>query len=418
MSNYNELKLKNGTILTSDLWNGLLDQLADTELKIPDNENGEILNGVTVGTKPGNGKELNYPWAYETIGTSKKNHNLRLQSPNGVYVHTGVGKDENANKTKIALAITKDSRVGISNIPVGYPLDVVADTMGGMLLSSKDNTLATELKLFTQRKNMGQHFWSGTVGSGNKGWMLQAIHSNHKTADQRDSFRIYFHDDKKWNQALCISAKTRNVGLGTNTPVAKLQIINAEQDAQGNTLILGPTNKSNLRLGYHKNYSWIQSHGSKPLYINPLGNNVYLKGFVGVGTATPKSPLHIKGNAGILNIEGTDHGYLQFYPLGYAKKRQAWLGFGSKSSKDFSIKNDRTGGRIMLYGQTVVVPSAGERGYIVMHSHANKDGAKKILKGLKPHQLVIGGAWDNHLYFFWKNKAGKNRMAEIGSKGF
>ncbi|WP_159254518.1 hypothetical protein, partial [Microcystis aeruginosa] len=30
-------------------------------------------------------------------------------------------------------------------------------------------------------------------------------------------------------------------------------------------LVLGPTNASNLRLGYHQDYSWIQSHGNKPL---------------------------------------------------------------------------------------------------------------------------------------------------------
>jgi len=407
MSDYNDLKLKNGAVLTSDLWNSFLDKAAATELKIPDNENGEILNSVTVGTKPDNGKELNYPWAYETIGVSKKNHNLRLQSPNGVYIHTGIGKDEIANIAKIGLAVTKDGRVGISNLPIHYPLDVVGKNWGGMLLSAKDNKSATEIKLFTQRKKMDEHFYSGSVGSGNKGWLLQAIHADNKTKDQRDNFRIYFHDDKKWNQALCITAKNRFVGLGTNTPLAKLQILNAEQDSRGNTLILGPTNKANLRLGYHKNYSWIQSHGSKPLYINPAGNNIYMKGFIGIGTPTPKSPLHIKGNAGILNIEGTDHSYLQFYPLGYAKKRQAWLGYGSKSSKDFSIKNDRKGGRIMLYGQTVVIPNAGERGYIVMHS---------LLKNLKSHQLVIAGAYDNHMHFYWKNKKGQYLQAKIGGK--
>jgi microcystin-dependent protein len=80
-----------------------------------------------------------------------------------------------------------------------------------------------------------------------------------------------------------------NIGIGTISPQAKLNVINAEQDANGNTLILGPTDKSNLRLGYHTDYSWIQSHGSKPLAINPIGNNV------GIGTNNPSVKLEVNG---------------------------------------------------------------------------------------------------------------------------
>jgi hypothetical protein len=79
------------------------------------------------------------------------------------------------------------------------------------------------------------------------------------------------------------------VGIGTQAPGAKLQIIHGNQDANGNALILGPTNQSNLRLGYHQNYSWVQSHGSKPLAINPVGNNV------GIGTTNPQAKLDVNG---------------------------------------------------------------------------------------------------------------------------
>ena len=43
-------------------------------------------------------------------------------------------------------------------------------------------------------------------------------------------------------------------------------------------------------MGYHANYSWVQSHGSKPLAINPVGNNV------GVGTANPQAKLDVAGS--------------------------------------------------------------------------------------------------------------------------
>ena len=57
------------------------------------------------------------------------------------------------------------------------------------------------------------------------------------------------------------------------------------QDPSGQILVLGSTNASNLRLGYHQDYSWIQSHGSKPLLINRLGNNI------GIGSGSTINPV-------------------------------------------------------------------------------------------------------------------------------
>ena len=82
----------------------------------------------------------------------------------------------------------------------------------------------------------------------------------------------------------------KNVGIGTTNPRARLQVVHANQDADGDTLILGPVEQSNLRLGYHEEYSWVQSHGSKPLAINPLGNPV------GVKQANPQEMLDVEGN--------------------------------------------------------------------------------------------------------------------------
>ncbi len=92
-----------------------------------------------------------------------------------------------------------------------------------------------------------------------------------------------------------------NVGIGATGPQAKLQVLHANQDANGNALVLGPMEQSNLRLGYHQNYSWIQSHGLKPLAINPLGN------WVGIGTTTPQAALVVKG--GVHVGADTDPGY-------------------------------------------------------------------------------------------------------------
>ncbi len=109
-----------------------------------------------------------------------------------------------------------------------------------------------------------------------------------------------------------------NVGIGTTTPEAKLQILNTAQGADGNTLILGPTDGANLRLGYDTEYSWIQSHGGKPLKINPIGNNVevgnalYIAngGKVGIGTTNPRTPLDT--GTGVMSGAANDYQKAQF----------------------------------------------------------------------------------------------------------
>jgi hypothetical protein len=90
--------------------------------------------------------------------------------------------------------------------------------------------------------------------------------------------------------ALFVDGATGNVGIGTDSLAAKLHIAHANQEPNGGALILGPISQSNLRLGYNQGYSWIQSHGSKPLSINAIGNNV------GIGTVNPGNKLTVQGN--------------------------------------------------------------------------------------------------------------------------
>jgi hypothetical protein len=56
----------------------------------------------------------------------------------------------------------------------------------------------------------------------------------------------------------------------------RTQHLTNDGDANSEQLIIGTTDRSNLRLGKTAEYSWIQSHDSKPLKINPVGNNVII----------------------------------------------------------------------------------------------------------------------------------------------
>jgi hypothetical protein len=92
---------------------------------------------------------------------------------------------------------------------------------------------------------------------------------------------------------------TGAVGIGTTTPAGKLNIVDAATNPTGNTVVIGTTSGANLRMGIDVGYSWIQAHGSLPLYINDLGNHLILNrtaGFVGIGTAAPVTKLHVFTN--------------------------------------------------------------------------------------------------------------------------
>ncbi|MGK7925561.1 MAG: hypothetical protein AB4290_10000 [Spirulina sp.] len=86
---------------------------------------------------------------------------------------------------------------------------------------------------------------------------------------------------------------------GASAFAGSLKIVNSPQDANGDTLILGDTGGSNLRMGYANNYSWIQSHGGLPLAINPIGNNV------GIGTNKPSATLEVTGTTKLAQLEVT-----------------------------------------------------------------------------------------------------------------
>lgn len=87
-----------------------------------------------------------------------------------------------------------------------------------------------------------------------------------------------------------------NIGIGTDNPNSKLFINSEASDPYTvgtNAFTVGSSNAADgrLQIGIDKGYSWLQSHGGKPLVIN-LGNNV------GIGTKTPtQAKLVVSGNA-------------------------------------------------------------------------------------------------------------------------
>ena len=69
-----------------------------------------------------------------------------------------------------------------------------------------------------------------------------------------------------------------NVGIGATTNMyAKLNIAPKLSSPGANNLLIGNwwnNNEGCISIGVHNNYAWAQSWHSKPLYVNPLGNDV------------------------------------------------------------------------------------------------------------------------------------------------
>jgi hypothetical protein len=120
---------------------------------------------------------------------------------------------------------------------------------------------------------------TGTKGQGNTGDITFDTWE-HSTSTSREVMRIN---------------GTGNVGIGTDKPNAKLFINSNASDPATvgtNALTIGSSNPDDgrLQMGISKGYSWIQSHGAKPLIINKHNT-------VGIGTTSPtQAKLVVSGS--------------------------------------------------------------------------------------------------------------------------
>lgn len=153
-------------------------------------------------------------------------------------------------------------------------------------------------------------------------------------------------------RGVVVDASNR-VGIGQTAPANRLHL-GGGSDASltgGGFLQIGNTGLTNVV--FDDNEIMGRNNGAAGfLHLNNDGGTLVLTGgsagVVGVGTPSPQAKLHVKSNAGVLNLEGSDHCYIQFYPDSFGAGRKGWLGFATATSNALTLTNEISGAFVTL----------------------------------------------------------------------
>jgi hypothetical protein len=74
--------------------------------------------------------------------------------------------------------------------------------------------------------------------------------------------------------------------------------------------------------------------------LRVTGAASFLSGVSVNGGMSLNAGLSVGGNAGLLNLTGLDHSYIQFYPRGAAQGRNAWIGYGAGGTKTLTVASE------------------------------------------------------------------------------
>jgi len=159
-----------------------------------------------------------------------------------------------------------------------------------------------------------------------------------------------------------------NVGIGTSSPAYKLDVHGTSNVGALTATTATVPNDGDFVMG------------GKPL--KPAGGLHWdrVNSRLGVGTTSPGYTLDVNGtvktgaltatsgtfsgvgrfttNGGSLQLVGTDHTYLEYYPDGTSAGRKAYVGYGASTDDNFTISNSAGSGHIILSGGNVGIGTA------------------------------------------------------------
>jgi hypothetical protein len=269
------------------------------------------------------------------------------------------------------MRITADGNVGIGT---------TSNTTHKLIVSGGSNIASF------RSEGSGQNLKKLSISTGGDRVVLDAS----TTADATTDFAF----QTGGSQKMRIFGSTGNVGIGTTSAGAKLSVRGGDDTASSGVLEIQTAGGTNLKLGGDTTYSWIQSHASKPLYINQLGNNVILNsggGNVGIGTVNPGTKLSVdngqltvnRGNtAGTIatfrgqNAAKAEIGTAQSYILsnvGIGTSTNTNTDFGSLNPR-LHVINSSTSGAFNLVARFQAGGDANDTGGSILINHSNDRG--------------------------------------------
>ena len=153
--------------------------------------------------------------------------------------------------------------------------------------------------------------------------------------------RIMTGSGAAWNKNLALVPYGGNVGIGTVSPVGKLQVslpTYTNEDTNSQQAIFGVDSGYGVRIGYNET----DNKG----YINVLkpgvawGSLILQEdiGKVGIGTDSPQRPLHVNGTEGVARFTSTASGNNGF-EVGIGVSSQAFLWLAENSHMEFATNN-------------------------------------------------------------------------------
>lgn len=220
-------------------------------------------------------------------GTLYEQFQIKYDGNNTVFSiddtgNVGIGTSTPQSKLDVAGNIEADS-ITVKGVPVGASSDSYwSDNSGNIYYNGGNVGIGTS----TPASNL--HVY--VPGSSSPVSALTVDVKTFVTASNAESsYYLRMRDIGGGAEAFAVRGDGK-IGIGTSSPELKLQIVDIAQDLDGGAVLIGPTFSPHIRIGHNTEQLWIQTHGSKPLLINPLLNNV------GIGTATPGAKLDVAGD--------------------------------------------------------------------------------------------------------------------------
>jgi hypothetical protein len=140
-----------------------------------------------------------------------------------------------------------------------------------------------------------------------------------------------------------------------------------------------------------------QGAGSWAAHFDTNTGTLNLKGTLNAATGVKAS-----GNGGVLDLEGNDHAYIEFFPQKLSAGRKGWIGYGNVNSNSLAITSEA--GDLQLTGSSVTV-----RGGLAVNDSSNTGVARG---------LYLWSPGDTNHVIYSSNPQGKSPANATPPSGF